>query len=251
VLQQERVAAGYFGRKSGRGFYDYAPGAAPPSASTLAAQPAADRIDVCGDAGVLAPLVARIAAAGVRIERKPALDVFPDGALTAGDGVLALSDGRTATARAAATATRNLVLIDLALDYSTCKRVALAAADACAPAAFAGLAGVVQSAGVALSRFDDVAGLAVLRIVATLANEAADAVTHGVASATDVDVAMQKGVNYPRGPLGWADDTGISRIRDVLHNLSLHYGEDRYRLSPLIARRHATGRRLATAPVSS
>jgi 3-hydroxybutyryl-CoA dehydrogenase len=250
VLQQERVAAGYLGRKSGRGFYDYAPEAAPPSASTHAAQPAVGRIDVRGEAGVLEPLVARIAAAGVHAERKPALDGFPDGALTAGGGVLALSDGRTATARAAATATRDLVLIDLALDYSTCTRVALAAADACAPGAFAALAGVVQSAGIAVSRFDDVAGLAVLRIVATLANEAADAVTHGVASATDVDVAMQKGVNYPRGPLRWADDTGISRIRDVLHNLSLHYGEDRYRLSPLIARRHAAGQRLSAASAS-
>ena len=83
------------------------------------------------------------------------------------------------------------------------------------------------------------------RIVATLANEAADAVAHGVASAADVDVAMQKGVNYPRGPLQWADDLGVARIRDVLHHLALHYGEDRYRISPLIARRHATGRKLA------
>jgi 3-hydroxybutyryl-CoA dehydrogenase len=57
---------------------------------------------------------------------------------------------------------------------------------------------------------------------------------------------MQKGVNYPCGPLRWADDVGIGRIRDVLHNLAAHYGEDRYRLSPLIARRFATGGRLAT-----
>ena len=103
-------------------------------------------------------------------------------------------------------------------------------------------------AGIAVSRFDDVAGLAVLRVVATLANEAADAVTHGVASATDVDVAMQKGVNYPRGPLRWADEVGVGRIRDVLHNLAAHYGEDRYRLAPLIARRYATGERLAAGP---
>jgi len=101
-----------------------------------------------------------------------------------------------------------------------------------------------------VSRFDDVAGLAVLRVVATLANEAADAVTHGVASAADVDVAMQKGVNYPRGPLRWADDVGVARIRDVLHNLAAHYGEDRYRLSPLIARRYATGQCLAASAPS-
>jgi 3-hydroxybutyryl-CoA dehydrogenase len=56
---------------------------------------------------------------------------------------------------------------------------------------------------------------------------------------------MQKGVNYPRGPLRWADDIGIARVRNVLVNLAAHYGEDRYRLSPLIARRFAAGAPLA------
>ena len=54
---------------------------------------------------------------------------------------------------------------------------------------------------------------------------------------------MQKGVNYPRGPLAWADAIGAARVRDVLANLAAHYGEDRYRISPLIARRAATGQR--------
>jgi 3-hydroxybutyryl-CoA dehydrogenase len=158
---------------------------------------------------------------------------------------LALSDGRTATARAAATGVRNLVLLDLACDYAACTRLALARADACDAAAFDAATGLLQAAGVAVSPLDDVAGLVVLRTVAALANEAADAVTHGIASAADVDVAMRKGVNYPRGPLAWADDVGIGRVRDVLHHLALHYGEDRYRLSPLIARRHAVGARLS------
>jgi 3-hydroxybutyryl-CoA dehydrogenase len=170
--------------------------------------------------------------------------------LPAGAVDMARSAGRAATVRGAATATPTLVLVDLALDYATCRRLALAAADGCGQDALATAAAVVQAAGIAVSRFDDVAGLAVMRIVATLANEAADAVAHGVASAADVDVAMQKGVNYPRGPLQWADDLGVARIRDVLHHLALHYGEDRYRISPLIARRHATGRKLA-APGSS
>jgi len=87
--------------------------------------------------------------------------------------------------------------------------------------------------------------LAVMRTVAMLANEAADAVTQGIASAHDVDLAMQKGVNYPHGPLTWADTIGVARVRDVLANLAAHYGEDRYRTSPLIARRCASGTPLA------
>jgi len=246
VLQQERVAAGFFGRKSGRGYFDYAPGAAPPSPSTLAPQIAPKRAVLHGDPGIAAPLVERLAA-HVEIERREALPGFPDGALAVGDAVLALSDGRTATARGAATRTRDLVLFDLALDYAACKRLALAPADSCAPEAFAATAGLVQASGIAVSRLDDVAGLVVMRTVAALANEAADAVTHGIATAADVDIAMQKGVNYPRGPLRWGDDVGVGRIRDVLVHLAAHYGEDRYRVSPLIARRHAAGGRLAAA----
>jgi 3-hydroxybutyryl-CoA dehydrogenase len=250
VLQHERVAAGFFGRKSGRGYYDYAADATAPRARTMAPERAPQRVVVHGDAGVLAPLVARLTAANVAVARDAALAGFPDGALHADDAVLALSDGRWATIRAAATATRAIVLIDHALDSAKCTRLAIAAADGCSPAGLGSAAGLLQAAGIAVSDVDDVAGLVVMRIVATLANEAADAVTHHIASAADVDVAMQKGVNYPRGPLAWADDVGVARIRDVLHHLAVHYGEDRYRLSPLIARRHATGERLS-APAAT
>jgi 3-hydroxybutyryl-CoA dehydrogenase len=55
---------------------------------------------------------------------------------------------------------------------------------------------------------------------------------------------MQKGVNYPRGPLAWADALGARMIATVVANLGAHYGEDRYRVSPLVARRALTGARL-------
>ncbi|HEY7788117.1 MAG TPA: 3-hydroxyacyl-CoA dehydrogenase [Casimicrobiaceae bacterium] len=241
VLQEERVAAGYFGRKSGRGFFDYASSAPRPAPATVPPQTAPKRVAVRGDLGVASALLERFVKTGVAVEPGGSRDAFPDGAIEIGDAVLALSDGRTATGRAMATGVRNLVLFDLALDYAACPRVALAGADSCAATAFAAAAGALQAAGIAVSPLDDVAGLVVLRTVASLANEAADAVTHGVASARDVDIAMRKGVNYPRGPLRWADEIGVARVRDALVNLAAHYGEDRYRLSPLIARRYAVG----------
>ena len=246
ILQHERVAAGFLGRKSGRGYFDYGANAAPLRAATVDPQPSPSNIVVHGDLGVAAPLVERIGAK-IRIDNAPADAAFPDGAIGIGDARLVLSDGRTATSRAASIHVRDLVLFDLALDFGTCKRLAIAAADGCSEAAVMSAASALQSAGIAVSRLDDVAGLVVLRTVATLANEAADAVVHGIASARDVDIAMQKGVNYPRGPLEWADRVGVARIRDVLHHLVQHYGEDRYRLSPLIARRHAMGENLAAA----
>jgi len=76
-----------------------------------------------------------------------------------------------------------------------------------------------------------------------LANEAADAVHQGVCNAADCDTAMQKGVSYPRGPLAWADAIGLDTIAGVLDNLYACYGEDRYRVSPLLRRKLAAGAR--------
>jgi 3-hydroxybutyryl-CoA dehydrogenase len=101
-----------------------------------------------------------------------------------------------------------------------------------------------QATGLEVTRIDDVPGMAVMRTVAMLANEAADTVNQGVCDAAAVDVAMQKGVNYPRGPLAWADDIGVAHVVAVLHNLSQVYGEDRYRVSPLLRRKLAAGKRI-------
>jgi 3-hydroxybutyryl-CoA dehydrogenase len=251
VLQEERVAAGHLGRKSGQGFFSYAEGAQRPQARTLPVRPAPRSVALRGSLGPAEPLAARIADAGITVERLGTRDDRTEGTLAVGDAVVALSDGRTATARAAASGTRNLVLFDLALDYARCTRLALAHADSCAVDAFDAAASVFQAAGIAVSPIDDVAGLVVMRTVAALANEAADAVTNGIASARDVDIAMQKGVNYPRGPLAWADDIGLARVRQTLVNLAAHYGEDRYRLSPLIARRHAVGAPLSPPGASA
>jgi 3-hydroxybutyryl-CoA dehydrogenase len=172
------------------------------------------------------------------------VDVAP-ACFAIGNALLAPSDGRTATAVAGAAGVRNVVLFDLALDYRTCRRIAIAAADGCDERALAMVIGALQAAGIAVSRIDDVAGLVVLRTVAMLANEAADAVTQGIATAGDIDLAMRNGVNYPRGPLAWADAIGLDRVHAVLGHLAAHYGEDRYRISPLLARRRASGRSLA------
>ena len=82
-----------------------------------------------------------------------------------------------------------------------------------------------------------------MRTVAMLANEAADAVYQGVCDAAAADTAMRYGVNYPRGPLAWADEIGLDRVLGVLDNLARVYGEDRYRASVLLRRRVCVGGR--------
>ncbi|WP_299273979.1 3-hydroxyacyl-CoA dehydrogenase NAD-binding domain-containing protein [uncultured Psychroserpens sp.] len=72
------------------------------------------------------------------------------------------------------------------------------------------------------------------RVLVMLINEAADALFLNIASAEDIDNAMTKGVNYPKGLLGWADDKGINWCVSGLDALYNEYHEDRYRCSPLL-----------------
>jgi 3-hydroxybutyryl-CoA dehydrogenase len=76
-----------------------------------------------------------------------------------------------------------------------------------------------------------------IRILAMLINEAADAHYYGVATKEDIDLAMKKGMNYPKGPFKWADEIGIEKILSVLENLYATYSEDRYRPSILLRNR--------------
>lgn len=80
------------------------------------------------------------------------------------------------------------------------------------------------------------------RIVIMLINEAADALFLGVASREDIDLAMTKGVNYPKGLLTWADEIGIDTVVERLDELYQEYLEDRYRCSPLLRRMKRDGK---------
>lgn len=78
------------------------------------------------------------------------------------------------------------------------------------------------------------------RVLVMLINEAADALFLNIASAEDIDNAMTKGVNYPKGLLAWADDKGIDWCVSQLDALYDEYHEDRYRCSPLLRRMKKT-----------
>jgi len=153
---------------------------------------------------------------------------------TVGGATVRITDGRTATRYAAEKKTPNTVLIDLALDYAKATRLAISVAAQCDPVAANAVIGLLQAAGYAVSKLQDIPGLIVMRTVAMLANEAADAVNQGVCDAAAVDTAMRLGVNYPCGPLAWANTVGLANISTVLGHLANTYGEDRYRTSPLI-----------------
>ncbi len=85
------------------------------------------------------------------------------------------------------------------------------------------------------------------RIGAMLMNEAVDALHLGIASAPDLELAMTRGVNYPKGLLQWADDAGAARVLAVLDALYEEYGEDRYRASVLLRKKARNDERFLEA----
>lgn len=72
------------------------------------------------------------------------------------------------------------------------------------------------------------------RILAMLINEAYDAVFLGIASERDVELAMTKGVNYPKGLIGWGKEIGLANVLSILDVLHQRFGDDRYRASALL-----------------
>ncbi len=84
---------------------------------------------------------------------------------------------------------------------------------------------------------DEQSGLQIYeRILAMLINEAVDALHLNIASREDLDLAMTKGVNYPKGLLQWCEELGAQKILSMLDGLYEQYHEDRYRASVLLRR---------------
>jgi 3-hydroxybutyryl-CoA dehydrogenase len=244
LAQLELVRAGRLGRKTGRGIYDYRDGAARTSPAVEPGAEPVQRVIAVGSLGIATPIITRLERAGIdviRVQGPREAQTPSSGWLEMGPAHLMMTDGRPATRRAMEDAHEHLVLFDLALDYATTPRLGLARADQCGMGAFRTVCATLGQAGFACSPLDDVAGLVVLRLIAMLVNEAADAVAHGICSTDAIDVAMRYGVNYPRGPMEWSEQVGLRVFARALANLREHYGEERYRTSALITRKGYTG----------
>jgi 3-hydroxybutyryl-CoA dehydrogenase len=240
LLQKELVDANRLGRKTGQGFYAYAPNTPAPEAQTLPPSPLPSPIRLFGNDPLTTLLRNRLHTISEAFELAPA---HPDLRLAqTPHATLYRTDGRSATQRAQDLNNRNVVLVDLAHDYNTATHLGITAADQASPLALPEIAGLLQAADFAISPLDDAPGMALMRTVAMLANEAADAVHQGICTPADCDKAMLLGANYPLGPLAWADTLGPATLVTVLDHLHATYGDPRYRVSPLLRRKALTGK---------
>ncbi|CAI1623015.1 Probable 3-hydroxybutyryl-CoA dehydrogenase [Serratia grimesii] len=230
LVQQELVAAGRLGRKSGHGFYRY--GDHPqPTANYLPASTAAlpRSITLHGDPAGMTLLDDLLTGNAVTIKQPGQTSAFA----RLDEVTFMLTNGKTASQVADETGTP-VVLFDLSANYSQASTVAISCAAQNDARHNATVVRLLQSVGKKVIQLPDYPGLLVMRTLAMLANEALDVVNKGVASAADTDHAMCCGVNYPRGPLEWGTALGWQQILTTLENLQHYYGEPRYRPMPLL-----------------
>ncbi len=249
------VAAGHYGRKSGRGYYMYpAEGRYRPEDPEPPTPGGGEGMIVIAGDTVLADEL-REAAAGAGWDVVDALEAAASGETP--DLILDLTGGEEPDAP-----------LQGAPQAICCHAGSLAASDpggsavgfhALPPFQEASLVELTrgpdtaESAAAATERFfttlgkhsewvQDAPGLVLGRIVCQVINEAAFTLGEGLGSADDIDAGMVHGLNYPRGILAWADAIGLDHVLSVLDALALERGEERYRAAPQLRRLAWSGR---------
>ncbi len=253
-LQERMVKAGKLGRKTGQGWYSYRDGRAvhgpAPAQYALAPGPRVPEIRnvaVLGDAD-LADLAARagyrlvdccadadlvvLGAPDLLVGRQPAPEVL----------VLVDASTRSTTEMAAQTVNPARVVGYGGLPrVSRRQLVEVAPGLRTDPAATALAVRFFHSLGRDTEVVADTPGLVAARLLACLINEAAFTLQEGVATAEAIDTAVKLGLNYPFGPLEWADAIGPEAVLAVLQGLQRATGEDRYGPAPYLRKRVLAG----------
>lgn len=240
-LVAPRVAAGLFGRKTGRGWYAYEgdakqlpPVAPPPSL------PQGLKVWVAPDANDRGALQALVNDAGARWVESPEPDallvVQPWGVDATGEAVAQRLDPM------------RCVAVDPLPGWARHRTLMLTAVTSAAmrDAAHALLA----HDGVGVSVINDSPGFIVQRVLATIVNIAAQIAQRGIASVDDIEDAVTLGLGYPHGPLTWGDRIGGDKVLAILRRMQSVTGDPRYRPSPWLERRVALGLSLCTPEAS-
>jgi 3-hydroxybutyryl-CoA dehydrogenase len=248
-IQARMVAAGRLGRKTGRGYYEYAEDGSyrpddpePPSVGGES-RPA---LAILGHGPIADGLRERARAAGYELrEGSPAevvvdAGVEPDPSPPGGAPLAVLCASGSLAARGEPGA----IGFHLLPPLQETKLVELTRLPSSQGFAAEAIQELFEALGFLTEWVEDAPGLVLGRIVSQLVNEAAFAIGEGVGSADDVDTGLTLGLSHPRGPVAWSEAIGLEHVLAVLAGLSEERREERYRAAPLLQRAAALGRSL-------
>ena len=231
LVQKALVDGGRLGRKTGQGFYQGTPAAAPDLPSDKPALP----MEVVGNSAIIQKLAHWLDSKQMAFSR--AADSDWNG-LRIGTVELHVTDGRSAAQLACERNIGQLGVIDLPLLSERSDAIGIAFAPRVSAETQAGIAATLAACGLQALVMRDVPGLLIARTVVMLINEACDAVHQGVCDEASADLAMKLGTNYPAGPFEWLQQIGVSVTVNLLNNLFAAYRSERYRISPLLQQRY-------------
>jgi 3-hydroxybutyryl-CoA dehydrogenase len=233
----QRVNAGLFGRKTGRGFYSHAGGRQEeiPEAAAPNARPESVWVSSLELGGQLTELLRPL---GAHIDRgtRPAAASLCLVAPLGYDATTAALEEELDPART--------VAVDCL--FATGKRRTLMTTPLTSPEMRAAAHGLFAADGVPVTVIGDSPGFVAQRVIAQIVNIACDIAQQRIASPADIDAAVTLGLGYPQGPLAWGDAVGPGRILKILERLLDFYGDPRYRASPWLKRRARLGVSLLT-----
>jgi 3-hydroxybutyryl-CoA dehydrogenase len=236
LIQQELVAGGRLGRKSGAGFYQYPDGRQAPAEMENRIPSKARHVSVCGSLAWFEFVSKALTASGYEVRRMVS-DV--DCLIVDNINFLIKSyKGKTAYELQRLHGSRNVAVFDESLGNCISSHLAYAVAGEASQEWKAEAPRWLAFLGTNPILVSDTPGLIVARTVAMIINEAADAVLQGVCDIPAADTAMKLGVNYPGGPFQWLNMLGVKSVTSILESLDKFYRGERYRTSPWLQERN-------------
>ena len=234
------LAAGILGRKSGRGFYDYAAGitsSAPERVDRQGVPPA--RVWLSSREPDVRPRIADLVSRlGAEID---------SGTVPAEDAlciVMPLGQDATTAALEQGLDPERTVALDTLLHTVTHRT--LMGTPVTKPVWRDSARALFGADGASVDYIHDSPGFVTQRVLAHIVNVACDIAQQRVATPADIDLAVKIGLGYPAGPFEWGDAIGPARLLTVLDALCRVYGDPRYRASPWLSRRARLGVSLLT-----
>lgn len=230
-LVPPRIAAGLYGRKSGKGWYDY-PAPDPAASVELLIDATGMRVWIEPTAEHYIALASAVMEAGGVIAPDPSdPDVL----------ILVQPWGREVASECADRGLDPERTIAVDPLPSPDRRRTLMATLVTRPEVAARALALLGSGSTPATMIADSPGFIVQRVMAVIVNIAAHIAQRGIASVVDIDDAVRLGLGYPKGPLTWGDEIGAARVVGILNAIHATTGDPRYRVSPWLRQRAALG----------